>query len=317
MIVPFIVIAINKKFLRWIKEHAKSKTRMGKTLNQKLNISKGETYLPQVSNVKDSEQLDLLKESMKIMSKTSAKKMKIDELLEYIKTRLKELEEEKQELMEYNQHNKESRCLKISESNVRLERYQARKLQIASLEKQLSTAKQNLLALYAEKTQIEEDQRDYIKAKTQTECLPRDSEDSRGKDENRQSKLKAKLATLQREIKSTKKDLELLRPKHKEKGKEHKLIRNWLTKLKAIVTSLYEKQVQSSQFCTQKERDQHLCAKLKRLRELVSSRRETLNRLISDEHEIKESLDSLVKSSDEIRQTLDHHKDCIHSTSAD
>ncbi|CAH7672634.1 hypothetical protein PPACK8108_LOCUS7448 [Phakopsora pachyrhizi] len=75
--------------------------------------------------------------------------------------------------------------------------------------------------------------------------------------------------------------------------------------------------VQSNQFPTQKERDQHLCAKLKRLRELVSSRGETLNRVISDENEIKENLDSLVKSSDEIRQNLDHNKDWIHSTSAE
>ncbi|KAI8456728.1 RecF/RecN/SMC [Phakopsora pachyrhizi] len=332
------------------------------SLLESAGFSKSNPYyiVPQgrithLTNVKDSERLDLLKEvagtqvyedrraeSMKIMSETAAKKIKIDELLEYIETRLKELEEEKQELKEYDQHDRERRCLQygiftremneinecleklesdkqeeISESNVRLERYQARQLQIASLENQLSTAKQDLLALYAEKTQIEEDRREYIKAKTQTECLLRDSEDSRGKDENRRSKLEAELATLQREIKSTEKDLELLRPKHEAKEKEHELIRNRLTELEAIVTSLYEKQVRSNQFRTQKERDQHLRAELERLRELVSSRGETLKRLISDEHEIKENLDSLVKSSDEIRQNLDHHKDWIHSTSAE
>ncbi|KAI8460444.1 P-loop containing nucleoside triphosphate hydrolase protein, partial [Phakopsora pachyrhizi] len=101
------------------------------SLLESAGFSKSNPYyiVPQgrithLTSVKDSEQLDLLKdvagtqfyeeqraESMKIISEISVKKIKIDELLEYIKTRLKELELENQKLKEYNQHGQERRCL--------------------------------------------------------------------------------------------------------------------------------------------------------------------------------------------------------------
>lgn len=48
------------------------------------------------------------------MAETDAKRGKIDELLEYIDTRLAELEEEKEELKEYQDKDKERRCLEYA-----------------------------------------------------------------------------------------------------------------------------------------------------------------------------------------------------------
>lgn len=48
------------------------------------------------------------------MAETDAKRNKIDELLAYIETRLAELEEEKEELKEFQEKDKERRCLEYA-----------------------------------------------------------------------------------------------------------------------------------------------------------------------------------------------------------
>lgn len=53
-------------------------------------------------------------ESLRIMAETDAKRGKIDDLLEYIDTRLAELEEEKEELKEFQEKDKERRCLEYA-----------------------------------------------------------------------------------------------------------------------------------------------------------------------------------------------------------
>lgn len=53
-------------------------------------------------------------ESLRIMSETDAKRTKISELLDYIDSRLTELEEEKEELKEFQEKDKERRCLEYA-----------------------------------------------------------------------------------------------------------------------------------------------------------------------------------------------------------
>ena len=48
------------------------------------------------------------------MAETDAKRTKISELLEYIESRLQELEEEKEELREFQDKDKERRCLEYA-----------------------------------------------------------------------------------------------------------------------------------------------------------------------------------------------------------
>jgi structural maintenance of chromosome 3 (chondroitin sulfate proteoglycan 6) len=80
-----------------------------------------------LTNAKDHERLALLKEvagtkvyeqrrseSLRIMAETDAKRTKINELLEYIESRLTELEEEKEELKEFQDKDKERRCLEYA-----------------------------------------------------------------------------------------------------------------------------------------------------------------------------------------------------------
>lgn len=53
-------------------------------------------------------------ESLKIMANTGTKHEKTNELLNYIETRLQELEEEKEELKEFQEKDKERQCLEYA-----------------------------------------------------------------------------------------------------------------------------------------------------------------------------------------------------------
>ncbi|POS83781.1 hypothetical protein EPUL_005431, partial [Erysiphe pulchra] len=80
-----------------------------------------------LTNMKDAERLNILKEvagtkiyearrleSLKIMAETDNKRAKIDESLEYIKDRLAELEEEKEELRGFQEKDRDRRCLEYA-----------------------------------------------------------------------------------------------------------------------------------------------------------------------------------------------------------
>ncbi|KHJ35646.1 putative chromosome segregation protein suda [Erysiphe necator] len=80
-----------------------------------------------LTNMKDAERLNILKEvagtkiyearrleSLKIMAETDNKRAKIDESLNYIKDRLAELEEEKEELRGYQEKDRDRRCLEYA-----------------------------------------------------------------------------------------------------------------------------------------------------------------------------------------------------------
>lgn len=53
-------------------------------------------------------------ESVKIMNETALKREKINELLDFIENRLKELDEEKDELKQYQEADRERRCIEYA-----------------------------------------------------------------------------------------------------------------------------------------------------------------------------------------------------------
>ena len=67
---------------------------------------------PEVAGTKVYEQRRT--ESLRIMAETDSKRAKIGELLDHIDTRLTELEEEKEELKEFQEKDKERRCLEYA-----------------------------------------------------------------------------------------------------------------------------------------------------------------------------------------------------------
>lgn len=329
------------------------------SLLESAGFSKSNPYyiVPQgrithLTNIKDTDRLNLLKEvagtqvyeerrteSVKIMDETSAKRVKIDELLESIEVRLNELEEEKKELKEYDQLDRERRCLQygiymremneisdllenielarrkdLEEANGRRGQSVERERQINNLENQLAVARQNLESLSTEKLQLERERRESIKLRAQIECILKDSEDSNGRDESRKVKWQDEAKRLRGEIDTKTQQLSLLKPKHEALESECNQITERLSELETIVTSFYEKQGRSHQFRTQKERDAHLRAELKKLNDVVRSREDSLKVLLSDEQLVKDNLISVGSRESEVRIELDDRKQWTQSS---
>ncbi|EFP91656.2 Structural maintenance of chromosomes protein 3 [Puccinia graminis f. sp. tritici] len=328
------------------------------SLLESAGFSKSNPYyiVPQgrithLTNIKDADRLNLLKEvagtqvyeerrseSVKIMDDTSAKRVKIDELMESIETRLNELEEEKKELKEYDQLDRERRCLQygiymreMNEINDSLEHIESsrrkdleeanglrgqsvdRERQISNYESQLATARQKLESLAQDKLQLEHERRESIKARTQVECMLKDSEDLKEKDQSKRSKWEDEANRMKKEIDSKTKQLAIIRPQHEAQEKEYNQIAERLSELETSINSLYEKQGRSHQFRTQKERDQHIRAELKKLNELVRSREESLQQVISDQQRVKGSLAEIESRTSAVRTTIDDHKQWVHT----
>jgi structural maintenance of chromosome 3 (chondroitin sulfate proteoglycan 6) len=159
-----------------------------------------------LTNSKDTDRLALLKEvagtrvyedrrqeSLKIVEETQLKRRKIDELLEYIEGRLSELEEEKEELNQYQQLDKNRKCLgytiysreqtevieqleqleenrheKTGNSNIQVEVLEREKV-INQQEQEIARLQITANNLNSEKLRCEEEIQEYERKKTQLE----------------------------------------------------------------------------------------------------------------------------------------------------
>ena len=142
-------------------------------------------------------------ESLKIMDETELKKQKIDELLTYIEERLAELEEEKEELRQYQELDKDRRCLEYTiynreqnQLNDQLEQleehrmtesesttarqaeYDKREAKLNDIQKELRELKQSLDMLVVEQKSIEDERNEQLQAKARLELQLQDLEEN-------------------------------------------------------------------------------------------------------------------------------------------
>lgn len=203
-----------------------------------------------LTNMKESERLSLLKEvagtqvyearrteSLKIMNETNNKREKIDELLEYIKERLAELEEEKEELRGFQDRDRERRCLEYayhhreqvtiqsaleeidnarqdgldSADSSRSELLDGEKA-IAKIDTEYHTLQRDMELLQIDRRQLEEDRREYAKVLAKVELKSKNLKDGHSAEEQARAKHDLDLQAVQTEIASKEKELAKLLP---------------------------------------------------------------------------------------------------------
>ena len=184
------------------------------SLLENAGFSKANPYyiVPQgrvtaITNMKDDQRLDLLKsvagtaaftskkeESQKIMNETNNKILAIDATFEQINDRLKELEEEQQELRKFQEDDAKKRAIEhtleqrdLDEINKGLQKIEDKRSDrienadstreafvvgednIARITEQLETLRANMNAAKLEKRQLEEDRRERARARAQAD----------------------------------------------------------------------------------------------------------------------------------------------------
>ncbi|OIW34031.1 RecF/RecN/SMC protein [Coniochaeta ligniaria NRRL 30616] len=314
------------------------------SLLESAGFSKANPYyiVPQgrvtaLTNMKESDRLNLLKEiagtkvyeerrteSLKIMNETNNKREKIDELLEYIKDRLSELEEEKEELRGFQDKDRERRCLeyayhhqqqeavaeKLAEieearldgtgaSNKDRQAFQAGEKAIAKLERTLQELQQQMELLTIERRQLDEDRRDIAKTRAKAELKAKHLDENRHSREQQQSQQEAQLKEVRRQIQAKEAELAKLIPEFEKRKAEEAKVKQQLDAAEAGRTRLFTKQTRSSQFRSKAERDAWLKKEIDELN-LSLSKQKALR--LDAEEEVRSVQQSIVNLEQEIAQ---------------
>jgi structural maintenance of chromosome 3 (chondroitin sulfate proteoglycan 6) len=249
-----------------------------------------------LTNMKDSERLDLLKsvagtevyeekkaESVKIMNETTNKLSAIDGAFEQINQRLSELEEEQEELRSFQDQDRERRGLEytlyhreqeeinkvlIAEEDKRAmgiddadefrERFGQGEDELAGINQQIEALRRQMIAAKLDKKQLDDDRREKAKARAQVDLEVRNLTEGQSAAQKSKQRRDAGLQKARKDIAQHERELGKIVPQYTvEKNKEDG-IKGQLEKAEADRQRLYAKQGRNARFRNKKERDDWL-----------------------------------------------------------
>ena len=249
-----------------------------------------------LTNMKDAERLNLLKEvagtqvyearrteSLKIMNETNNKREKIDELLDYIKERLSELESEKDELRQYQERDKDRRCLQytidhqeqmaiqkelesleeqrqtgMEDTDDRQEQFLKGEKALESIDAELGELKQQVEFLKLDKTQLEDERREAARAKAKVELEVKGHTEGQSAARNSKKQLVTELKSVESLIADREKQLAQMKPQYDGKLQQEMSTKSQLDDAEALRQRLYAKQGRGERFKSRKQRDDWL-----------------------------------------------------------
>ncbi|KAJ6410089.1 hypothetical protein OIU84_009567 [Salix udensis] len=235
--------------------------------------------------MKDSERLDLLKEiggtrvyeerrreSLKIMQETGNKRKQIIQVVQYLDERLKELDEEKEELRKYQQLDKQRKSLEYTIYDKELHDARQKLLEVEEdLEKVLKDLTKEVQALNKEKEAAEKQQTEAIKKQAELELDVKDMlERFSGNIQAKDDAIK-QLDILQKEIQDSQKELNKISPIYDEHLSKEKDITKRIMEREKQLSILYQKQGRATQFSSKAARDKWLQKEIDDLQRVLSS----------------------------------------------
>ncbi|CAI7876370.1 unnamed protein product [Closterium sp. NIES-53] len=257
--------------------------------------------------MKDAERLNLLKEiggarvyeerrkeSLKIMQEAEVRRQQIADFLAHIEARLKELDEEKEELKRFQLLDKQRRSLEyaifekeLAEARDQLENVESRRQQVQErtsgthqkarerqeevkeVERQLKAKNRELQGLVQEQERVEEQRNEGMRACTRLRLDVKELEQALEADQGRKQELEAELQQLQRDIAKSNADLEAIHPQHQQHVAEENALNKRLAECSRRLDALYERKGQKAQFKSKDERDRWLRRGIAELEQLV------------------------------------------------
>ncbi|KAL8708882.1 MAG: hypothetical protein Q9220_006338 [cf. Caloplaca sp. 1 TL-2023] len=249
-----------------------------------------------LTNMKDNERLILLKEvagtqvyearrteSLKIMTETNNKREKIDELLDYIKERLTELEEEKEELKDYQEKDKDRRCLQYTidhreqlaianeldnleeqrqtgaeDTGDSEERFRQGDQELTTIQAEINELKQQVEFLKVDKRQLETERKDNARSKAKTELDVKNLTTGQSAAQQARTRYQANLESLEESIRQHQSELAEITPQYNSKLQEESTLKGELDSAEGTRKRLYAKQGRNARFRNKRERDDWL-----------------------------------------------------------
>ncbi|KAL4878042.1 RecF/RecN/SMC [Aspergillus karnatakaensis] len=304
-----------------------------------------------LTNMKDSERLNLLKEvagtqvyearraeSLKIMHETNNKRDKIDELLEFINERLAELEEEKDELRNFQDKDKERRCLEytiysreqqeissfldsleeqrqtgVEDTDINRDRFIQGEKEMAQIDAEIAECKQQIEFLRVDKVQLEDERREASKALAQVELQAKSLSDNQATAQALKARHDEDLKAVQTAIKERQTELDELTPRFNTAKDQEDDARAKLTEAETARQRLYAKQGRNSRFKNKSERDKWLQAEIKNNYTSMSSVQAVLSQTQEDIKEIENEVALLEPETERLRKQIDGRGDTIQT----
>lgn len=304
-----------------------------------------------LTNMKDSERLVLLKEvagtqvyearrteSLKIMNETNNKIAKIDELLDYINERLGELEEEKDELKNFQEKDRERRCLEytiysreqaeiagalesvenqrqtgVEDTDVNRNRFIQGENDIAQIDTEIAERNQQIELLKVEKTQLEDDRRDAARALAQAELQGKSLAEGQSAAQQAKARHETDLAVVQKAIEEREAELSELTPQFNALKEEEEAAKAKLTEAATSRQRLYAKQGRISRFRNKSERDNWLQREVQDTYTSLSTVKAVRMQTAEEINQLENEIALLEPEAEMLRKQLDGRGDAMQS----
>lgn len=304
-----------------------------------------------ITNMKDSERLNLLKEvagtqvyearraeSLKIMAETNNKRAKIDELLEYINERLRELEEEKDELKDYQEKDRERRCLEytiysreqaeiaaalealegqrqtgVEDTDENRERFIQGEKDLAQIDAQIAECKQQIEFLKVDKAQLEDERRDTSRLLAQAELQAKALADGQSAAQQAKARHDADLKSVQAAIQQREAELAELIPKFNAEKEQEDNIKAQLDEAETVRQRLYAKQGRNSRFKNKAERDKWLQKEIRDNYTSISTVEAVKMQTAEDIKELENEIAALEPEVENLRKQIEGRGDAMQS----
>ncbi|XP_019197795.1 PREDICTED: structural maintenance of chromosomes protein 3 [Ipomoea nil] len=279
--------------------------------------------------MKDSERLDLLKEiggtrvyeerrreSLKIMQETGNKRKQIIQVVQYLDERLRELDEEKEELKKYQQLDKQRKSLEYSIFDKELNDARQKLAEVDEARNQISEtstkAYEQVLAaherskefeklskdltkeiqiLSREKEAIEKQRTEAIKKHTKLELDEKDLREKINANSKAKEEAMKQLHLLEREIQESTDELNNIKPLYEEKVQKEDEITKSIMEREKQLSILYQKQGRATQFANKAARDKWLRKEIDEYERILSSNQMQESKLRDEINQLKKDLE--------------------------
>ncbi|KAJ5809622.1 Chromosome segregation protein SudA [Penicillium pulvis] len=304
-----------------------------------------------LTNMKDSERLVLLKEvagtqvyearraeSLKIMHETNSKRAKIDELLDYINERLAELEEEKDELRNYQDKDKERRCLEytiysreqheiatvlesleeqrqngVEDADNNRDQFIDGEKAMAQIDAEIAECRQQMEFLKVDKSQLEDERRQAFKALAQIELQAKSLADNQAAAQALKSRHDNDFNAVQKAIQERESELQTLLPDFNAAKDQEDTVKAQLTEAETSRQRLYAKQGRNSRFKNKSERDKWLQMEVREGNRSITTVEGVVAQTKEDINDLEKEIASLEPETERLRQQIDGRGDTMHS----
>lgn len=296
-----------------------------------------------LTNMKDSERLSLLKEvagtqvyesrrteSLKIMTEVDNKREKIDDILKYIQERLAELEEEMEELREFQEKDKDRRCLQytidhreqeaianelenlqeqrqtgVDGTDDSQERINQGEKELAAITAEISDLNQQVDFLKVDKKQYEEERKEKARARAKLELEVKSLSEGLYAAQQAMANYDSELRSLQDSILQYEVELADITPQYELRLQEERQIKSELDSAEGTRQRLYTKQGRNARFRNKKERDDWLRAEIKNSNSQLAGVKAAQKQTTEDITELEGEITSTEAEIAELRAQLD------------